>query len=97
LALSTIYGADTVHEACREMLKSGIIGVGSLEILLRAQHRDELLQPEPLAFQNQKLNRAMPVVDLRRYDARLLESQEQRGASREEENNGNNHECGEGD
>ena len=31
------------------------------------------LHPEPINFNNQKLNRTVPVVDLRRYDALLFE------------------------
>lgn len=84
LALSTIYGEAAVHSGCKEMLSSGIIGVNNLEIFLRNAHREgEQLQPEPIAFQNQRLNRAVPVVDLRRYDALLFESP--KSSAREEE------------
>lgn len=89
LALSTIYGEAAVHKGCQEMLSSGIIGVGNLEIFLRNAHRESpILQPEPIAFQNQRLNRVVPVVDLRRYDALLFESQKQN--VRDEDNDDGN-------
>ena len=90
LALSTIYGEEAVHAGCAELLQSGIIGVSNLEILLRNQYPDSSqLRPEPISFQNQKLNRPMPVVDLRRYDALLFESQQKKSVSEEEDDNGN--------
>jgi transposase len=76
LALSTIYGNAVVHEAAKEMLGGGIIGVGNLEVLLRSRHAQDI-QPEPISFQNQRLNRVVPV---------LFESHNR---SAEEENDGN--------
>jgi transposase len=87
LALSTIYGEEAVHSGCQEMLKSGVIGVNNLEIFLRGMYRDNKnIQPEPISFQNQRLNRTVPVVDLRRYDALLFESQ--KSSAQEEDENG---------
>ncbi len=91
LALATVYGECAVNDACGEMLRSGIIGVSNLEVFLRTHHQSEnKLQPEPLSFQNQKLNRVIPVVDLRRFDALLFESQPKKGASEEEDNGNDN-------
>ena len=87
LALSTIYGTEAVQKGCEEMLASGIIGVSNLEVFLRSEYRN--LQPEPLSFQNQRLNRVVPVVDLRRYDALLLESEPREVASEKDESSGN--------
>jgi hypothetical protein len=65
-----------VHQACIDLLEHGIIGVERLEIQLRRNHHPskENLNPKPLNFENEKLNRSVPVVDLRRYDALLFES-----------------------
>jgi hypothetical protein len=46
------------------------------------------LNPKPLNFENEKLNRSVPVVDLRRYDALLFESKNNDSAV-EGENDGN--------
>jgi len=83
LALSTVYGDENVHNACAELLSSGIIGVEHLELLLKKRHHPAKsnLNPEPLNFQNQKLNRIVPVVDLRRYDALFFESKNDKSAS----------------
>jgi transposase len=91
LALSTVYGNEAVHEACKELLASAIVGVEALELTLRRIHHpaQSKLQPEPINFQNQKLNRITPAVDLRRYDALLFESKETQSASEEEKNDGN--------
>lgn len=90
LALATIYGEDNVHQACCELLHRGIIGVASLEISLKAHHHPSTskLQPEPIKFENEKLNRVVPAVDLRRYDALLLESIQISGALEDEKSNG---------
>ena len=84
LALATVYGENNVHHACSELLEKGIIGVASLEISLKSAHHPSTsnLQPEPIQFENQKLNRLVPAVDLRRYDALLLESIKQTSASK---------------
>jgi transposase len=76
LALVTIYGEQEVHDCVNDMLQSGIVGVENLEMLLKSRlgsGRDSL-GPEPLNFQNTKLNRVVPTVDLRRYDALLFGS-----------------------
>jgi hypothetical protein len=76
LALATVYGEQAVSLACDACLKAGIVGVENLEIMLRRLHpaQSTELAPEPLSFQNQKLNRSVPIVDLRRYDALLFDS-----------------------
>ena len=90
LALSTVYGSQAVHEACKELLESAIVGVESLELTLKRLHHpsQSKLQPEPINFQNQKLNRITPAVDLRRYDALLFESNNS-SASENKNDNGN--------
>jgi transposase len=90
LALSTVYGDENVHAACVELLLHGIIGVERLEILLKSNHHPakEKLNPKPLNFENEKLNRSVPVVDLRRYDALLFESKNKHSAVESEENDG---------
>ena len=90
LALSTVYGDVNVHQACIELLEHGIIGVENLEIQLRRNHHPstEKLNPKPLNFENEKLNRSVPVVDLRRFDALLFESKNNDSAV-ESENDGN--------
>ena len=89
IALVTIYGKDLVVSACTDCLKSGIIGVDSLELHLRSLHHPDQteLQPEPIQFEKEKLNRVYPTVDLRKYDALLFEVDNQRSAS-EDNNNG---------
>ncbi len=76
LALATVYGDTSVNFACKELLSDGIVGVESLELYLKRNlHPSEYdLAPEPLQFQNTKLNRGVPTVDLRRYDALLFAS-----------------------
>ncbi|MEW6055358.1 MAG: IS21 family transposase [Bdellovibrionota bacterium] len=76
LALATIYGDKTVHEAIESCLHAGVVGVENLELTLRRQNpgSSTKLSPGPLNFQNQKLNRVVPIVDLRRYDALLFEA-----------------------
>lgn len=83
LALATVYGEENVHGACEDLLARGIIGVAALEVTLKSQHHParSKLCPEPLNFTNQKLNRVVPVVDLRRYDALILESRSTKAAS----------------
>ena len=76
LALATIYGEKNVNSACEALVARGIIGVESLELSLKSSHHPSEceLQPSPLQFQNNKLNRTVPTVDLRRYDALLFGS-----------------------
>jgi hypothetical protein len=106
LALATVYGETEVNEAATELLSRSIVGVDSLEISLKARNHpsEKELMPAPLNFQKAKLNRVVPTVDLRRYDALLFESAEQRKGERppdrtsdasiqkgENENGTNNH------
>ena len=76
LALSTVYGDAAVHDACGALLKAGVVGVEALEVTLKRLHHPATspLRPEPIAFANDKLNRVVPAVDLRRYDALLFEA-----------------------
>ena len=76
LALATVYGDLPVNSACEELLKSGIVGVENLDLLLKSRHHpsETELNPEPLQFRNSKLNRVVPTVDLRRFDALLFAS-----------------------
>ena len=53
-----------------EPLKGGIVGVDNLELLLKSRHKPS--NPEPISFSNQRLNRHVQNVDLRRYDALLF-------------------------
>ena len=90
LALSTVYGDEAVHSACEGLLKSSVVGVEALELTLKRLHHpsESPLAPEPINFQNQKLNRMTPVVDLRRYDALLFESRNTESASDNEDKDG---------
>jgi transposase len=75
LALVTIYGEVVVNESIRELLRAGIVGVENLELSLKNKTvNHESLSPKPINFQNAKLNRVVPTVDLRRYDALLFKS-----------------------
>jgi transposase len=79
LALATVYGEVELHEVASELLDRGIIGVENLELALKSRNHpaETELQPAPLNFQKAKLNRVVPTVDLRRYDALLFESTRQ--------------------
>lgn len=88
LALSTIYGELEVYHAVIELLDAGIVGVESLELSLKKRLPPSQRSPEPLNFRNEKLNRTVPTVDLRRYDALLFRSQNNL-ASTEGETHGN--------
>jgi transposase len=90
LALATVYGESNVDRACGELLQRGVVGVASLEISLKSEHHPSSasLQPEPIKFENEKLNRVVQTVDLRRYDALLLESIKQKSASKDEMTDG---------
>ena len=76
LGLATIYGEPAVHAAIEELLSTATVGVDNLELLLKARHNPEEadLKPAPLNFQNSRLNRMPPTIDLRRYDALLFGS-----------------------
>jgi transposase len=77
LALATVFGEQEVNLCAKELLDSSIVGVEHLERLLKArrfQNQEHELAPKPIQFQNSKLNRVVPSVDLRRFDALLFES-----------------------
>jgi hypothetical protein len=81
LALATVYGEAELHDTASGLLQRGVIGVENLELALKARNHpaETELQPSPLNFQKAKLNRVVPTVDLRRYDALLFESTRQQG------------------
>lgn len=83
LALATIYGEKAVNSACQALLAGGVLGAENLELSLKSSHHpsEYELQPSPLQFQNTKLNRAVPTVDLRRYDALLFASTSSSGVA----------------
>jgi len=83
VALVTVYGEAMVLRACSECLGHGIIGVDNLELYLKRQHHPSTtnLNPAPIKFESEKLNRVHPVVDLRRYDALYFEGENQNSAS----------------
>lgn len=76
LALATVYGDSAVNDACSELISMSMIGVDQLELVLKNRFHpaEHALPPEPMTFPNQKLNRVVPTVDLRRYDALLFAS-----------------------
>ena len=88
LALATVYGDQTVHTAVESCLKAGVVGVENLELTLRRMNpaATSNLAPEPIAFQNQKLNRVVPTVDLRQYDALLFDSNSNKSAKKDVKN-----------
>jgi len=88
VALVTVYGEKLVLDACCECLGSGIVGVDNLELFLKRQHHPSKtnLNPEPIKFNSEKLNRVHPAVDLRKYDALYFEGENQVSASKEEVN-----------
>lgn len=91
LALATVYGEAPVYEATVACLEAGIVGVESLELSLKKRFHPSERAPEPLSFRNDKLNRSVPTVDLRRYDALLFESADKNDASiKLGDNDGNN-------
>lgn len=92
VGLITVYGEDTVAKAAQECLSCGIIGVDNLELFLKRQHHPSqtALNPVPIKFSSDKLNRVHPAVDLRKYDALYFEGQQKTSASEAREYNGNN-------
>lgn len=88
VALVTVYGEAMVLDACGECLGSGIVGVDNLELYLKRQHHpsNTNLNPAPIKFNSEKLNRVHPAVDLRRYDALYFEGGNQKSASEVIEN-----------
>ena len=88
LALSTIYGAESVNAASEALLASSIIGVDALEMALKTAHHpkgEHAFNPAPINFINEKLNRIVPAVDLRRYDALLFEHENESASKTNEE------------
>lgn len=85
VALVTVYGENVVLDACAECLGSGIVGVDNLELFLKRQHHPSKmnLNPEPIKFNSEKLNRVHPAVDLRKYDALYFEGENHMSASKE--------------
>lgn len=71
LALATVYGEVEVYAACEQLLQAGIVGVDNLELSLKNKNE---LAPKPLVFENTRLNRVVPSVDLRRYDALFFQN-----------------------
>lgn len=88
VALVTVYGEQMVLDACHECLGSGIVGVDNLELYLKRQHHPSktILNPAPIQFESDKLNRVHPAVDLRKYDALYFEGENHQGAKKEDEN-----------
>jgi transposase len=88
VGLVTIYGSDLVLHAVQECLGSGVVGVDSLELFLKRSHHPSkvALNPRPMTFDLEKLNRVHPEVDLRKYDALYFEVENQESASEEEKN-----------
>lgn len=91
VALVTVYGEPIVLESCNECLKSGIIGVDNLELFLKRRHHpaNTNLNPAPIKFNIEKLNRVHPAIDLRKYDALYFEGDNNLSALKEKIN-GNN-------
>lgn len=88
IALVTVYGELMVLDACHECLSAGIVGVDNVELFLKRKHHPSQteLNPKPMTFDSEKLNRVHPVVDLRKYDALLFEGDHSQRASEEIEN-----------
>jgi transposase len=67
LALSTVYGVESLNQACFELIKDGIIGIDNLERYLRVE-KVQVKNPEPIKFNKEKLNRVIPSSSLESYD-----------------------------
>lgn len=80
LALTTIYGKQALLQAVKELLELGIVGVDNLELKLRRS--TEQINPPPMHFQKEELNRVHPSCDLRQYDAFYFKAKDD-GASDE--------------
>jgi transposase len=87
IALVTVYGEEMVLSACGECLLAGIVGVDNIELHLKRQHHPSstFLQPAPIHFESEKLNRVHPAVDLRKYDALYFEVENQTRVSKEDD------------
>jgi hypothetical protein len=92
VALVTIYGNDAVIEACRACLSSGVVGVDSIELYIKRRNPShaEKSKPDPIQFANEKLNRVVPVVDLRKYNALYFEGLDKPIRASEVRDNGPN-------
>jgi len=71
LALSTVYGVESLNQACMELLKDGIIGIDNLERYLRVE-KVQAINPEPIKFNSERLNRIVPPTNLQSYDDLLI-------------------------
>jgi hypothetical protein len=89
VALVTIYGKDVVLCACQACMASGVVGVDSIELYIKKRNlpQDRKNKPEPIQFSNERLNRVVPAVDLRRYNALYFEGYQQPMSAAENKNN----------
>ncbi|MCB0406900.1 MAG: IS21 family transposase [Bdellovibrionales bacterium] len=76
LGLSAVYGAESLNQACFELLKDGIIGIDNLERYLRVENV-ATKNPELMHFNKAKLNHFVPGVSLQPYDELLKKEEEQ--------------------
>ncbi len=92
VAIVTIYGEKLVLDAYGECLGSGIVGVDNLELFLKRSHHPSVttLNPEPIKFNSEALNRVHWAVDLRRYDALYFEGENNQIVQGELRNGNNN-------
>lgn len=83
IALVTVYGKDVVLESCRQCMASGVVGIDAIELYIKSQSRPQETEhkPEPIQFANDRLNRVVPAVDLRKYNALYFEGFEQMSAA----------------
>jgi len=86
LALYTVYGAKDLNGVVESFLKRGIIGADKIELALKNKNSTSS-KPEPLKFQNEKLARIPPRIDLRSYDELLFDSLNTQKPENVEENN----------
>jgi transposase len=74
LALSTVYGSEALDRVCHEMLNDGIVGIEKLERYLRVE-KTQIMNPEPMKFSREKLNRVISGTSLRSYDDLLIKDE----------------------
>lgn len=86
LALSTVYGVENLNQACLELLKDGIIGIDNLERYLRVE-KVQAINPVPMKFNKEKLNRFIPTTSLQSYDY-LLPKDKPTNEGEDEDGNG---------
>jgi transposase len=72
VALITVYGAESVNAAAGALLLRGVVGADNLEMQLKAANFPPKA-PEPIQFQNPRLNRMTGEADLSQYDALLID------------------------